>query len=128
MFIQLNKLLPREIKRHGLKKEVEALDVINKFNKSAAEKLGKSAMDYLTAKVYKNKTLYIDAVNSSAAQLLFLNQHEILEAVNSLKTGVEVASCIKPAKVEKFVIKTVGPFSTSSGSHKTAIEKSRYSL
>jgi len=97
MFIQLNKLLPREFGRHGLKKEVEALEVINRFNKSAAEKLGDSAFDYLTAKVYKNKILYIDAANSSAAQLLFLKQFEILEEMNSSKKG----------KVERFIINTV---------------------
>ena len=103
MFIQLNKLLPREFGRHGLKKEVEALGIINEFNKSAAAYLGEHVLNYIQAKVYKNKILYIDAANSSAAQVLFLKQHEILEALNSSLFGAG----LKGKKVEKFIIKTI---------------------
>jgi hypothetical protein len=64
---------------------------------SAAEHLGEYVMPFIQAKVYKNKILYIDASNSSAAQALFLKQFEILKEMNSHKGK----------NVGKFVIKTV---------------------
>jgi len=66
-----------------------------------------SYLDSGEQKVYKNKTLYIDAANSSAAQALFLKQYEILEKMNSLEGSAKPASKTKSNKVEKFVIKTI---------------------
>ena len=83
MFIQIKDLLPREFNRHGLKKEVAALDVINLFNKSAGEFFKKEILACTVAKVYKDKNLYVDAVSSSAAQSLFLKQAYIIDKINS---------------------------------------------
>jgi hypothetical protein len=90
MFTQLKNLLPREFKRHGLKAEVEALEVINLYKKIIEEIFGEKAQGKIDAKVYKNKMLYIDAVNSSWAQALFLKQHEILERLNQDKNALKV--------------------------------------
>jgi len=98
MFIQIKDLLPREFNRHGLKKEVAALDVINLFNKSAGEFFSKDVLACTIAKVYKEKKLYVEAASSSASQSLFLKQSYIMEKINSL-AGKRL--------VEKIIIKTL---------------------
>ena len=82
MFIQIKNLLPREFNRHGLKKEAEALNVINIYKKSAKEILDENVFAGSEAKVYKNKNLYVYAANSSCAQALFLKQALIKDKIN----------------------------------------------
>jgi hypothetical protein len=82
MFTKLKDLLPKTINKHGLRKEMKALDVINKYKRYCTELLGEEALQNLVPRFYKNKKLYIDASNSSWAQYLHLNQVEILEAIN----------------------------------------------
>ena len=98
MFVQIRDLLPREFNRHGLKKEVEALDVINLFNKSAGEYFKKEILACTIAKVYKDKKLFVEATSSSAAQSLFLKQSYIIDKINLLA---------HKRLVEKIIIKTL---------------------
>lgn len=98
MFVQIKDLLPREFNRHGLKKEVEALNVINLFNKSAGEFFKKEILACTIAKVYKDKKLFVEASSSSAAQSLFLKQSLIMEEINA-SAGKRL--------VERIIIKTL---------------------
>lgn len=95
MFVQIKNLLDRSINKHGLKRSVDALEIINVYKKVIKEQLNEEALLNLVPRYFKNNNLYINAANASWAQHFFLNQAPIIQKINAE---------IGQQKVKKFVI------------------------
>ncbi len=82
MFINIKKLLTKEINKHGLGSQFTAMNVIIEYKKECVNQLGEDALKNLIPRSYKDKKLHIDATNSAWAQHLHVRQTSLIENIN----------------------------------------------
>jgi hypothetical protein len=82
MFVNIKKLLPKEINKHGLGSQFTAINVINQYKKECASQLGEDALKNLVPRSYKDKKLHIEATNSAWTQHLHVRQTSLIENIN----------------------------------------------
>lgn len=91
MFIKLNKLLDKSIKKAGLEKQVVSASILEKFSKVAEEIFGKGITEDKIRPLYlKNNTLTVACLSATMAQELKSHEQEILEKVNKENIGEKV--------------------------------------
>lgn len=82
MFISIQKLLPSAYTKLGVKLEVEAALICEKYRKIAPGLIHERALDHTFPKHYKNKVLTVGAENSAWASQIAANQNELIRLIN----------------------------------------------
>lgn len=100
MFTPLSKLLPRAAARLGIKREIEAALICEKYRKLAPRLVHTNALKHTFPKFYRSKTLTIAVENPAWAQQVINCKSALLQAINE-SLGKTAVSSIKTRLVEK---------------------------
>lgn len=87
MFTPLQKILPKAIQRIGLKREIEAALICEKYRKLAPQHIHPEALKHTFPKFYKGKTLTIGVEDSSWAHHIATRKEILLKAINESLGG-----------------------------------------
>lgn len=82
MFVPIRDLIHRSINKHGLKKTVTALEVINECKKVMRESLGEEALLDVVPRVYKDNKVFVEVSSSAWSHHFHLHQNNILDTLN----------------------------------------------
>jgi predicted nucleic acid-binding Zn ribbon protein len=81
MYESFHKYIQQAASKYNFTKTLKAIDICNTYNKAAEELLPPRVAATTRAKSYKDGILTLTADNSSAAQLLHMHKHRLLEAI-----------------------------------------------
>jgi predicted nucleic acid-binding Zn ribbon protein len=82
MFYPIQKLLPRAMAKLGVRREVEAAVVCEKYRKLAPRLIHTNALDHTFPKFYQKKTLTIGVENPAWAQQVMSQKKDLIKAIN----------------------------------------------
>ena len=82
MFTPLSKIIPRAAAQLGIKREIEAALICEKYRKLAPRLVHTNALKHTFPKFYRNKTLTIAVENPAWAQQVIIHKEELLKALN----------------------------------------------
>ena len=82
MFTPIQKIIPKTIKTFGIKREVEAAIICEKYRKLAPRLIHSNALVHTSPKFYRGKTLTIAVENGAWAQQVIEHKEELLGALN----------------------------------------------
>lgn len=99
MFTQLSKIIPRAAAQLGIKHEIEAALICEKYRKLAPRLVHTNALKHTFPKFYRNKTLTVAVENSAWAHQVALHKEPLLKAMNE-SLGKTAVSSIKTVVVE----------------------------
>lgn len=83
MFTSLQKILPQAITKLGMKREIEAALICEKYRKLAPQFIHRAALDHTFPKYYRRKILTVGVENSGWAHHLVMRKKELIEAINT---------------------------------------------
>lgn len=83
MFTPLQKIIPKTIKSFGIKRQVEAALICEKYRKLAPRLVRSNALKHTLPKFYRGKTLVIGVENSAWAEQVLSKKKELMEVINT---------------------------------------------
>ncbi|MBI2638508.1 DUF721 domain-containing protein [Candidatus Peregrinibacteria bacterium] len=99
MFTPLQKIISGAAARLGIKREIEAALICEKYRKLAPRLVHANALQHTFPKFYRNKTLTVGVENSAWAHQVAINKKTILQAMNE-SLGKTAVNAIKTVVVE----------------------------
>lgn len=99
MFTQLSNIIPRAAARLGIKREVEAALICEKYRKLAPRLIHANALKHTFPKFYRDKTLTVAVENSAWAHQVVLHKESLLKAMNE-SLGKTAVGSIKTVVAE----------------------------
>lgn len=99
-FIPIQKILPKAINSIGIKREVEAAVICEKYRKLAPRCIHANALEHTSPKYYKGRTLVVAVENSAWAYQVSENKAAILSAIND-SLGREAVKIVKTQVVPR---------------------------
>lgn len=103
MFTQLSKIIPRAAAQLGIKREIEAALICEKYRKLAPRLVHANALKHTFPKFYRGKTLTVAVENSAWAEQVVTRKKELIEALNAALAK----KCVENLKTE--VVEKIGP-------------------
>ncbi|MEK9132453.1 MAG: DciA family protein [Patescibacteria group bacterium] len=100
MFTPLNQILPRAMIQLGVKKEVDAAIVCERYRKLASKIVHKDALNHTFPKSYKGRTLTIGVENSAWAEAVVSKKDALIKELN-LAFGKNCVAFLKTRVTEK---------------------------
>jgi predicted nucleic acid-binding Zn ribbon protein len=100
MFTPLSKIIPRAAAQLGIKREIEAALICEKYRKLAPRLVHTNALKHTFPKFYRNKTLTIAVENPAWAQQVMNCKSALLQAINE-SLGKKSVEMLKTQVVEK---------------------------
>ena len=94
MFKPIQSLIPKTANRLGVGKQLQAIDICNRYKKVATQILPEQAQNNTFPKWFKNKTLVIGVANSAWAQEVIMRKDAIIDEINS-KVGRKVITDLR---------------------------------
>lgn len=82
MFVPIQQILPKAAQRLGVRREVEAALICEKYRKLAPELIHAQALQYTMPKFFKGKTLTIAITDPAWAAHLMARKSELVAALN----------------------------------------------
>lgn len=82
VFTPIQKILPKTINKFGIKREVEAAAICEKYRKLAPRFVHANALDHTFPKFYRRKTLTVAVINAGWAHQVISNKKPLLDAIN----------------------------------------------
>lgn len=92
--LHIKHLLSRAVQKAGIGRQVEAAQVVEKFNEIITEMFGKNVLKRARAVYLKDKILTVKCLSSVLVQEIYLKQKKIIDKLNR-KFEKEVVSKIK---------------------------------
>lgn len=99
MFIPIQKILPKAIKKLGLTQETEAALICEKYRKLAPRLIHTNALQHTFPKFYRGKTLTIGVTNSAWAATVVAQKEKLIELING-ELGKKMVTDLKTRIVE----------------------------
>lgn len=93
-FYSLKALLPAHLQRAGIKKQVDAVLLLDKYMEAAEEMLGKNIASKTKALYFRDGVLVVACQSSALNQELRYIQEDLLKIINK-KSGGSVVKKIK---------------------------------
>jgi hypothetical protein len=81
-FTPIGSLIDKALDRTGIRRQVQATLILDKFNNLCYQKWGDKAEGKVKALYVKNKVLTVACLNSSLAQEIQLNAHIFIKEIN----------------------------------------------
>lgn len=83
MFIKISDLLRKSVKKSGAGDQVEAIDVLKRFNQIIETQYSDKLKDKVKPLYLKNKTLTVSCESQTIASELKLRERKIIQQINS---------------------------------------------
>lgn len=99
MFTPIQKIIPHAAASLGIRREIEAALICEKYRKLAPLHVHTDALRHTLPKFYRSKTLTIGVENSAWAQQVVTHKKELLEAINT-SLGKPLVQNLKTTLVE----------------------------
>lgn len=100
MFTPIQKILPKAINKLGVRREVEAALICEKYRKLAPRLVHTNALAHTFPKFYRGKTLTIGVANPAWAEQVINHKSELIEAING-SLGKKFLENLKTQVVEE---------------------------
>jgi predicted nucleic acid-binding Zn ribbon protein len=81
-FIKLEEILPKSIKKAGIKKQVESAKILEEFNEVASRVFGPRVMKKIKPLYLRNGNLTITCLSSVLAEKLKAKEEKVLQELN----------------------------------------------
>ena len=99
MFIPIQKILPKTIAAFGIKREVDAAIICEKYRKFAPRFVHTNALANTLPKSYRGKTLTVGVANGAWAEQVVSQKKALIEAINQ-SLGKKLLEDIKTKVVD----------------------------
>lgn len=100
MFIPIQKILPKSIRRLGLTRQTEAALICEKYRKLAPRLIHTNALQHTFPKFYRGRALTIGVENSAWAAQVVTHKKELIKIVNE-ELGKQILCDVKTSVVEE---------------------------
>lgn len=94
MFDSFQKFIPKAAAEYNFTKQLQAVQICQEFRSLSKKMLPEQAQTQTFPKSYDGKTLTIGVLNSAWAEVIAMQKHEFLEAINK-KYGTKTLQNIK---------------------------------
>lgn len=106
MFTPIQKILPKAAAALGVKREIEAAVVCEKYRRLAPKLLHPEILSHTTPKFYKGRTLTIAVENPAWAERVILRKEDLIKEMNGA-LGKKYIEKLKTQVVERLTAQDV---------------------